>query len=181
MQRINEWEIYYLLSVDPYKFVDSLTTKHFFYDLLSKDFFRDDSSTIVSIRSDYNEGGFNNVSIILIYICITNIINDNMNSALNNRHSYFKKSKSVDTVKQFTFQCKIENYRPDSTAQVYNLRLFSISSYWDNRCPTSIEINADTTSIYEHEINITNINNDFFTTVILMYQDFIDNIPMPTI
>lgn len=181
MQRINEWEIYYLLSVDPYKFVENLATKHFFYDLISKDFIRDNSSAVVSIRSDYDVGSFNNVSIILIYNCITNIINDNINGALNSRHSYFKNSNSVDTIKQFTFQCKIENYRPDSTAQVYNLRLFSMTSYWDSRYPTSIQINADTTSIYEHEIIITNIDNNFFTTIILMYQDFIDNIPMPTI
>lgn len=181
MQRINEWEIYYLLSVDPYKFVENLATKDFFYNFISKDALRDNSSLVVSVRSDYNEGGFNNVSIILIYICITNIINDHLYDSLNSRHFYFKKPKSINTIKRFIFHCFIENYKPDSTEQIYSLSISLNDFYWNDTTCSKIQIKADTPTFYEHEICINNVDNNFFANVILMYQDFIDNIPMPTL
>lgn len=190
MQRINEWEIYYLLVVDPYKFVDSLKTKHFFYDFISKDEVKDNSDLIVT---NSNEQRFNSVTIVLIYVCITNIINDYFRDSLNNRHHYFKCNKTSFSFNRIIFECWVEGYKPDSTTQLYNLTisLMSLNNSYKQvsrhspniqiRDTPNIQIRANTLQTYEHKIIITNIDSNFFTTIILMYQDFIDNIPLPTL
>ncbi len=180
MQSINDWELNYLMGVDCYEFIGALSTKHFFYDIISKDFIRDNSGSIVSIRSDYNEGMFNNVSVIFIYTCIANIINDSLFGCLNKRHSHFKRPSNKKDFNRIVIDCKIQNYIPDNASQVYAFRIGYISKhqYWDNSIDNCVHIKAVSNNVYEHEINILSDNNNVLTTFVLMYQDFIDNIPL---
>lgn len=174
----------FLSSINCYNFVDSLYSKAFIYYLFGIDGVRDTSNIIISTKDEYNTKSFNNMSLIFIYTCIVNIIDKYKLGTLNNRHSYIsnrvnKKIFNKLKIAKVNLHCGIYDFNLNTLMQNYNIRYDVIIKDALNRSVISdyTTIKFGSQSVFEHSICISDFNNDIIASMLMLYDDFISNIP----
>jgi hypothetical protein len=191
----------YLLSVNPYKFVDSLNSASIFYELLSFDKLNLSKSIDRILTCDKTGIGkteykrvypYNNITLLGIYNAILNLITSNLYEGLAFRHYIiYKKPDKEYSLKNFSIEIKCVNYKDksfyDSTKQNVNLYqdynyIFG-SSEWYSANFESIADGVKMSyglSTFEHQIVISSekMESDFLSKMLILYEDFVDNIPI---
>lgn len=183
MISITEKEKQYLLGVDCNEFVEGLYSKSIFYELLQYD-----------IGYKNNDTKFKIVTVIGLYNFIVNIIDSNVPEALNLRHH------STNKTRQFKiYRCLIIDFyiRYDNDFWQFNPNEYFQKDYeyrlkFNNMIPltphqTCEYVIRDTLLLKEilmfnHSFKIPIDNNndlgDFISKMLILYNDFVDNIPL---
>ena len=166
----------YLLNVNPYQFVDSLDSASIFYELLSFDKLAT-KRDLKDVRLSYN-----NISLVGIYNGILNVICHNLYEALVFRHHliYKKQDKQID-IRSFGLHINNVNFQPDKTTLEYEY-LIAYPYRSDNSIKLfdSISVGNLKLQVFEHTITIwaQDMPDDFLPKMLILYQDFTDNIPI---
>jgi hypothetical protein len=174
----------YLLSVNPYKFVDSLSSTSIFYDLLSYD-------TLGSlIERREAKTSYSNISLVGIYNYLLNLICYNCYEGLVFRHHIlYKKQDKMLELNSIWLKISSINYLDEEiqrlsnkTGDIFQEYEYMFTSSWNKAITINDKINFSqrTYSIFEHSIQMTSkeISNDFLPKMLILYQDFADNIPI---
>ena len=189
MITITDKEKQYLLDVDARQFVDSLYSKSLFYQLLQDDYTL--KTTSDEIR---RQNTFNTISIIGLYNFIINVVDSEIQEALNLRHlkasinaiKIYKNLKAVEVFKNsnITFNIIPEDdswsFSPHKYFQKdYN---YTISSNY----PYNHHVYKITDTLLLKDIlNIKHCftfhiqeSSEFISKMLILYNDFVDNIPV---
>jgi|688.fasta_scaffold879784_2 hypothetical protein len=170
----------YLLSVNAQQFVDSLDSASIFYELLEHDqLILTDSSNhkILSpkVRFSYE---FNNISLIGIYNCLLNLICHNLYEGLVLRHYLlYKKQEKQFSLKNFCLKVVCIDYKDKNLFQKFEYQLGYTISFVTR---IQDEIIMSNLIMFEHKIYIfpEYMTKDFLPKMLILYQDFADNIPI---
>lgn len=175
----------YLLSISPYEFVDSLDSASIFYELLQHDqLILTDSSKhkILSTKVRFSNE-FNNISLLGIYNCLLNLICHNLYEGLVFRHNLiYKKQEKQFSLKNFCLKVVCIDYKDKNLFQDFEYHLGHTLSLEHTYNFTKIqdEIIMSNLTVFEHKIYIfpEDMTNDFLPKMLILYQDFADNIPI---
>jgi hypothetical protein len=177
----------YLLSVSAQGFVDGLNSASIFYELLSYD-------TLGTLKERKEaKTSYNNITLVSVYNYLLNLVCYNMYEGLSFRHHilYKKQDKKLE-LNSIWLRISSINYLDeemqrrvnptDDIFQEYEY-LFTFASSWRSKTLTindKINFSLRTFSIFEHSISITKqqISDDFLPKMLILYQDFADNIPI---
>ena len=175
----------YLLSVSPYQFVDSLSSASIFYELLSYD--------LLDAKTDVNDNTkrYNNITLVGVYNALLNLIAYEAYEGLVLRHNTIYKKPTDNAIKLLNLVIRVcsVNYMDeyiqlltDNTADIYQEFEYIVSSSIPHGITISDKINFSTRtySMFEHTISIDkkDISGDFVPKLLILYQDFADNIPI---
>lgn len=177
----------YLLSVNAQQFIDRLDSAGIFYNLLSYDRLNNKSKLNIEVLM------YNNISLVGIYNTLLNLICCNLYEGLVFRHHLIYKKqekqynfsnfsiniKLIDYKNKTIFESMTQNINPHQQFE-YNFGNAFFGSWFSN---TKIEDNIKMPyglNILEHEIILweKDIDNDFLPKMLILYQDFTDNIPI---
>jgi hypothetical protein len=174
----------YLLSVNPYEFVDSLNSATIFYELLSYD-------TLGSLRERKEaKTAYSNISLVGIYNYLLNLICYNCYEGLVFRHHIlYKKQDKMLKLNSIWLKISSINYLDEEIQRRMNPAgsisfefeyLFSTSWNESITIKDKINVSVGKYSIFEHSIQMTKqqIPEDFLPKLLILYQDFADNIPI---
>jgi hypothetical protein len=177
----------YLLSVNAQQFVDSLDSASIFYELLSYD-------TLASLKERKEvKTTYNNITLIAIYNVLLNLICYNCYEGLVFRHHliYKKQDKKLELngiwlkISSINYIDEEMQRRVNPTGDIFQEYeyLFTSASSWRSKTLTindKINFSLRTFSIFEHSISITKqqMYDDFLPKMLILYQDFADNIPI---
>lgn len=183
MITITEKEKQYLLFIDAERFIDRLYSKSIFYELLQYD---------IGYKNDDTK--FKIVTVIGLYNFIVNIIDSNVPEALNLRHNSTNKTRKFKVYRDLliTFSIKFCDY--DSwqlTSDEYFQKYYEYIIEFNNFIPLAPPqickyIIKDTlllkgVNMFNHRFLI-HINDDiyaeFISKMLILYNDFVDNIPI---
>jgi hypothetical protein len=186
---ITEKEKQYLLGVDGKQFIDKLYSKSLFYELLNEDYTH--KTTTNEIRK---QNTFNVISIIGLYNFIINVVNSEIQEALNLRHlkyslnaiKTYKNLKIVEVIKDsnITFNIIPEDdcwsFSPNKYFQRdYNYTIGSNYPYNDH------VYKIRDTLLLKNVLNIQHCftlhiqePSEFISKMLILYEDFVDNIPV---
>jgi hypothetical protein len=191
MITITDKEKQYLLSVDAVAFVEGLYSKSIFYELVQKD-------EVVHFdgKDKLVKGLFYNITLVGLYNLIVNIIDSNIQKALNLRHCVVTNEKIVELkgndVITFSiiprndlWQFNLNKHFQKDYDYIFTKKVPSLVNYPPyvilNDCQYVIK---DTLLLKEalpikHVLNfyIQNIN-EFISKMLILYNDFVDNIPV---
>jgi hypothetical protein len=170
--RILDKEKDYLLSINAKQFVDSLSSKSIFYELISYD-----------LRNQDNRGLFNNITLMGVYNFILNLIAYNLYEGLMFKHyTTFDKQDVVLVLEDLWLKIYPLNYLNEETKipKDYN---YYFSTAYENSIKIRDRIDRSLIEVFgnvEHGISIkdTQMNGDFLPKMLILYQDFADNIPI---
>jgi hypothetical protein len=183
MITITDKEKQYLLSVDAKQFVEGLYSKSIFYELLRAESLLTNKDAVL-----YN---FNIVTVIGLYNLIVNIINSNVEEALNLRHPNNGIRITVYNGLIITFSIKPKDkswqFNPNShfqkdyeyvlqTTNMIPLNPFhpALVSYVIKDCL----VLKDVLNV-SHKFNFyIQDKSEFINKMLILYQDFADNIPI---
>jgi hypothetical protein len=175
----------YLLSVNAQQFVDSLDSASIFYELLEHDqlILTDHSNHKIlspKVRFSYE---FNNISLIGIYNCLLNLICHNLYEGLVVRHYLlYKKQEKQFSLKNFCLKVVCIDYKDKNLFQEFEYHLGHTISFDNVHNFTRIqdEIIMSNLIMFEHKIYIfpDYMTKDFLPKMLILYQDFANNIPI---
>lgn len=179
----------YLLNVSSQEFVDGLNSASIFYELLSYDQFNLTESSqykiLITKESDKRktEHGFNNISLIGIYNCLLNLICHNFHEGLVFKHNLiYKKQENQFSLKNFCLKVVCVDYKDKNRFQDFEYHLGHTLSFSNIHNFTKIQdkIIMSNLTVFEHKIYIfpEEMTNDFLSKMLILYQDFADNIPI---
>jgi hypothetical protein len=167
----------YLLSVNPYQFVDSLDSASIFYELLKYDQMRNknESNNYALI--------YNNISLIGIYNCLLNLISHNIYEGLVLRHHLiYKKPDRQFNLNNFSLKINCVDYKDKNLYQEFKYQLGYDYLNLNDYCVRILDeiIMSSNLSVFEHKIYIfpDEMTNDFLSKMLILYEDFVDNIPI---
>jgi hypothetical protein len=170
--RILDKEKDYLLSINAHQFVDSLSSKSIFYELLSYD-----------LRYQNNKGFFNNITLIGIYNFILNLIAYNLYEGLVfKHHTIFYKQDLVLVLEDLWLRISPLNYLDEETKTPKDYDYYFSTAY-ENSIKIRDRIDRsliDVLGNVEHGFSIkdTQMTNDFLPKMLILYQDFAGAIPI---
>jgi hypothetical protein len=176
----------YLLSVDSHKFIESLESAGIFYELLKYDHLNLTASSkhkILSTKVRFSED-FNNISLVGIYNCLLNLICHNLYEGLAFRHNLiYKKQEKQFSLKNFCLRILCIDYKDKNLFQEFEYHLGHTLSFENIHNFTRIQdeiIMSSSLSIFEHKIYIfpEEMTSDFLPKMLILYEDFVDNIPI---
>ena len=174
----------YLLSVNAQQFVESLDSATIFYELLSYDALAT-KKDLKSAKTSYD-----NITLIGIYNILLNLICYNIYDGLVFRHhlTYKKQDKKLELN---TIWLKISsiNYfdeemqrRVNPTGDIFQEYEYLFAYSWSQSIKINDKIKCSKRgfSIFEHSISLSKqqISDDFLPKMLILYQDFADNIPI---
>lgn len=166
----------YLLSVDPVAFVERLYSKSIFYELLNYD-----------LRNQDTNRPFNNITLIGLYNFILNLVVYNFYEGLMFRHSRIYNKQSISLVLgDLWLKIYPLDYLNEETAIDYNFKEYEYYFSTAYAHSTKIKDKIDRSLIkgfggnIKHGISIkyTQRSDDFLAKMLILYQDFADNIPI---
>lgn len=167
----------YLLSVNAQQFVDSLNSVSIFYELLKYDQMRN--------RNEPNNYSliYNNISLIGIYNCLLNLICHNIYEGLVFRHHIiYKKQDKQFSLNNFSLKISCIDYKDKNLYQEFKYQLgYDYTNLNDYLVRILDEIiMSSNLMMFEHKIYIfpDEMTNDFLSKMLILYQDFADNIPI---
>jgi hypothetical protein len=174
----------YLLSVNAQQFVDSLDSATIFYELLSYDTLAT-KKDLKSAKTSYG-----NITLIGIYNVLLNLICYNIYDGLVFRHHliYKKQDKKLE-LNSIWLKISSINYfdeemqrRVNPTGDIFQEYEYLFAYSWSQtiKINDKIKCSKRTYSIFEHSIQMTKqqISDDFLSKMLILYQDFADNIPI---
>jgi hypothetical protein len=171
----------YLLNVNPYEFVDNLDSASIFYELLYHDNLLTEYH-LTNTEKTYKDYKtlFNNISLVGIYNCLLNLICCNLYEVLSFRHYfiYKKQDKEID-LRSFGLHITSVNYKSDKTIQEFEYLCGTV--YRSNhKVFDTIDTSIKNLNMFEHRIVFykDDIGNDFLSKMLILYEDFVDNIPI---
>lgn len=172
----------YLLSINSQEFVEGLNSASIFYELLSYD-------TLGTLKERKEaKTSYSSITVVGIYNYILNLICYNMYEALSFRHHliYKKQDKKLE-LNSIWLRISCINYLDEEIQRLSNksgdifqeYEYMFVSSF--NKAITindKINLSLRTYSIFEHSIQINKqqISNDFLPKMLILYQDFANNI-----
>ena len=174
----------YLLSVSSQEFVDGLNSASIFYELLSYD-------TLGTLKERKEaKTSYNNITLVGVYNYLLNLVCYNMYEGLSFRHHiiYKKQDKKLE-LRCIWLKISSINYLDEEIQRLTSKSgdifqeyeyLFSCSSDTTMVVNDKINFSLRTFSIFEHSISITKqqISDDFLPKMLILYQDFANNIPI---
>lgn len=174
----------YLLSVNAQQFVEGLDSASIFYELLSYD-------TLGTLKERKEaKATYNNITLVGIYNYLLNLVCYNMYEGLSFRHHliYKKQDKKLE-LNSIWLKISSINYfdeemqrKVNPTGDIFQEYEYMFSSSWNKVITIKDKINFSlrTYSIFEHSIQMTKqqISDDFLPKMLILYQDFADNIPI---
>ena len=174
----------YLLSVNAQQFVDSLNSASIFYELLSYD-------TLGTLKERKEaKTSYNNITLVGVYNYLLNLVCYNMYEGLSFRHHliYKKQDKKLE-LNSIWLKISSINYLDEEMQRLTNKNgdifqeyKYVFASSWNKAITINDKINFSlrTYSIFEHSIQMTKqqISDDFLPKMLILYQDFADNIPI---
>jgi hypothetical protein len=177
----------YLLTVNPYQFVDSLDSKSIFYELLSFDRLNNKSKLNIEVLM------YNNISLVGIYTALLNLIFCNLYEGLVFRHHIIYKKehkeynlsnfsiniKCINYIDKTIFECMTQIINPHQEFE-YNFGNIFYGSWLSNtKVEDTIRMSYGL-NIFEHEITLwkKDIAEDFLSKMLILYQDFAGAIPI---
>lgn len=188
MITITEKEKQYLLDVDGKHFINKLYSKSLFYELLG--------SESLLTNKDATQYNFNIVTVIGLYNLIVNVINSNVEEALNLRHYYNKYKDLTRIIRVYnslliTFYIRPEDdcwqFNPNSRFQKdyeYALETHNIIPI-DPFHPAPVSYVIRDCLVLKDVLNINHKFNfyiqnssEFINKMLILYEDFVDNIPV---
>lgn len=173
MITITEKEKQYLLSIDIKEFINSLYSKSIFYELLKEDF-------VLRENLDF----FNSITVIALYNLVLNIIYSNLEEALGLKHILYNKHN-----KNKVKVCILNSKRPFIRFETNNKNTSFLSKGKELEYIVFLEgtkcilqdslFTLNPTQNRDHYFSIYPNNvNEFICKMLILYEDFVDNIPI---